>query len=195
MQVICTECGHPFDDDQCCWVCAARDEAIETTFSIACPAAIIGFAFGNIIAASLFPPLISDPTWIYVVPLVSLAVAFVLAFCMLDRITRYAKGAIFFMIFVAATCLLPPSYTFLNGLLDGSPAVEVPSKIITKGISAGKGGGPYLLLSLPWNHERVNVSIRVTNWTLSDAQPGDSVRLAVHPGAFSMPWYGDVLFK
>ncbi len=24
MQVICSECGHPFDDDQCCYVCAAR---------------------------------------------------------------------------------------------------------------------------------------------------------------------------
>jgi len=194
MQIICSECGQPFEDDQCCWVCAARDQAIEQTFNIAFPVAVFGIA-GIIIAVDLYPPLFSNFLKIYMVPGISLAAALVLLFLFADLRTRYAKTTIALIILVAVTFVMPTAYYFLNGILDGNPAKEIPSIVLSKGISSGKGGGPYLVLSLPWNSERTSVSVRVSSRTLSDAEPGDSVRLVVHSGAFSLPWYGDVLFK
>jgi hypothetical protein len=194
VQIICPECGQPFEDDQCCWVCAARDEAIELTFNIACFVAIFGIA-GIIIALDLYPPLFSNLLKIFMIPGISFAAALLLLFLFADFRTRYAKTTIAIIIVVAATFAMPTAYYFLNGILDGSPAREIPSTVLRKGISSGKGGGPYLVLSLPWHSESKNVSVRVSSRTLSDAEQGDSVRLVVHPGAFSLPWYGDVLFK
>ena len=124
-----------------------------------------------------------------------MAAALVLLFLFADLRTRYARTTIALIILVAATFVMPTAYYFLNGILDGNPAKEIPANVLRKGISSGKGGGPYLVLSLPWNSETINVSVRVSSRTLSDAEQGDSVRLVVHPGAFSLPWYGDVHFK
>lgn len=195
MQVICSECGQPFDDDQCCYVCVARDEAIEETFYIAFPVAIFAIGLGSLLALDSYPPLFSNLLVVYMVPAISFVIALVLAFFFLDRLTRYHKLAIASIIFIAATFVMPPMYYFLNGILDGSPAKEIGSIVLGKGINSGRYGGPYLVLSLPWNSEIINVRIRVKDRTFSDAEPGDSVRLVVHPGAFSLPWHGDVLFK
>jgi hypothetical protein len=89
---------------------------------------------------------------------------------------------------------MPAAYFFLNGIVDTNPAIQVPSRVISKGVSHGRSGDiPYLDLSLSWNKVRIKQSIDVSRETLSSAEPGDSVRLVVHPGAFSQPWYGDVL--
>lgn len=195
MQVICSECGQPFDDDQCCYVCVARDEAIDVTFYLAFPVAIFGISLGSIIALDSYPPLFSNLPVVYMVPGISFVIALVLAFFYLDRLTRYWTLVILMIVLVAATFVTPPAYYFMNGILDGNPAREIPSIVLGKGIITGRGGGPYLVLSLPWNSEKINVRVRVYERTFSDAEPGDSVRLVVHPGAFSLPWYGNVLFK
>jgi hypothetical protein len=183
------------EGDQCCWVCEARNQAIEVTFYLAFPAAVFGISLGSLIAFDNFPPLVSNLGVVYMVPLISLVVAVALWLLLQDHLTRYATLIRILIVFVAVTFIMPPAYVALNALLDGSPAMEVPSTIVTKGVSSGKGGGPYLILSLEWNHTRMNKYIRVTNWTLADAEPGDAVRLVVHRGRFAQPWYGEVLFK
>lgn len=188
------QCGQPFEDDQCCWVCAARDQAIEQTFYVAFTVAIGGI-LGSLIAVGMYPPLFSNVPKIYMVPGISLVVASALAFFLQDQLTRYWIFTIFLIVFVAASFLVPGGCYFLNGILDGNPARQIQAIVLGKGISTGKGGGPYLVLDLPWNSERIDVDVRVSSRTLSDAEAGDSVRLVVHPGAFSLPWYGDVLFK
>jgi hypothetical protein len=195
VEIICPECGHPFDVAECCWVCVARNEAIEETFYIAFPVAVFGISLGSLIALDSYPPLFSNLLVIFMVPGISLVVAFLLWLFLQDQLTRYVTFIRLLIVLVAATLVMPPAYYFLNGILDENPAREIPSIVLRKGISTGRGGGPYLVLSLPWNHDRINVSIRVTSRTLSDAEPGDSVRLVVHPGAFSLPWHGNVLFK
>lgn len=195
MQIICPECGQPFEDDQCCWVCAARDQAIEQTFYIAFAVAIFGISVGSLISLNLYPPLFSNVLKIYVIPGISLVIALALLFLFADQQTRYAKTTMALIILVSSTFVMPPAYYFANGILDGNPPRQLPAIVVKKGISTGKGGGPCLVLELPWNSEKINVSVRVSSWTLSDAEPGDSVRLIVHPGAFSLPWYGDVLLK
>src|SRR3974390_1533537 len=100
MQVICTECGQPYDDEQCCYECVARDEAIEVTFRIVALVAIFGFPFGILIASSSYPLVIEN--WeILWVPGISLALTVVLLFVMADRLTRYWKWVIGYMILIA----------------------------------------------------------------------------------------------
>jgi hypothetical protein len=195
VQVICSECGQPFDDDQCCYVCVARDEAIQVTFYIAFPVAIFGISLGSLIALDSYPPLFSNLLVVYMVPAISLVVALALAFILQDQLTRYATLVRLLIVLVAATFVMPPAYYFMNGILDGNPAREIPAIVLGKYRGGYKRGGPYLVLSLPWNSERINVKTRVSDRTFSDAEPGDSVRLVVHPGAFSLPWHEEVTFR
>ena len=195
MQIICSECGHPFEDSECCWVCEARNDAIELMFKLAFPVAVFGISIGSLVALDLYPPFRSSFYGVYMIPATSLVIAVPLWLFLQDQISRYWRLVIFLIAFVACTFVLPPAYIFLNGLLDGKPAIEIPSTVVGKGISSGKGGGPFLVLNLMWNQEKINAGVRVTSRTLSDAEVGDSVRLVVHPGAFSLPWHGDVLFR
>jgi hypothetical protein len=157
--------------------------------------AIFGISLGSLIALYSYPPLFSNLLAVYMVPGIYLVVALALAFFLQDQLTRYWTLVILMIVLVAGTFVMPPAYYFLNGILDGNPAREIPSIVLGKGRGGYKRGGPYLVLSLPWNSERTNVRIQVYERTFSDAEPGDSVRLVFHPGAFSLPWYGSVLFK
>ena len=46
--------------------------------------------------------------------------------------------------------------------------------------------------TLSWNRKRIEQNLGVNSETFSAAQPGDAVRVIIHPGAFSQPWYSDV---
>lgn len=88
MQIICSECGQLFEDDQCCYTCVARDEAIAVTFRIALPVALIGGWFGIVFADDMYPPLVDH--WLFLmVPGISLVLALAFAFLLQDQITRY----------------------------------------------------------------------------------------------------------
>jgi len=127
--------------------------------------------------------------------LVSFLVTVVLAFALQDRITRYAGPVRLMIAVVTATCFIPATYYFLNGILDGNPAVEVSSHVISKQISQGKYGGPDLVVNLRWNRETIEEVFRVGRETYSTVKPGDSVWVVVHPGAFSTAWYGKGLLS
>jgi hypothetical protein len=190
MQVICSECGQPFDDDQCCYTCVARDEAIAVTFRIALPVALIGGWFGIVVADYMYPPLVDH--WLFLmVPGISLVLAIALAFLLQDQLTRYWILSIFLIVFVAATFLYPGAYDFLNGFLDRNPATEVTTQVLGKGINPLRRDGQFIVLSLPLNREKANVEIMVGTRTFNAVKPGDSVHLLFHPGAFSLPWHDD----
>jgi hypothetical protein len=134
---------------------------------------------------------------VYLIPAVPFASAIIAAgvySIVLGRfLTRYATLVRLTIMLVTASCLLPAAYYFLNGILDASPGIEIPSRVIDKGISAGEYGGPYIVLSVPWKGNLMQQTIEVSRQTLADTETGDTVRLVVHPGAFSQPWYGDIL--
>jgi hypothetical protein len=191
---ICSECGQAFDCDQC-WVCVARKEDILETFTFSLPVAVGGITIGVIFAISLYPPLGSSLTTIYRIPVLSFVGAVVLGLVIRRQLTRYATAVRLIIVLVTVAFVMPAAYYFLNGLLDANPAMEVPSRVITKDIGHGRYGGPVLVVSLSWNQKRIEENIGVSHEKYSAAEPGDSVRVVVHPGAFSQPWYGDVLLS
>jgi hypothetical protein len=186
----CPVCGACFDGDQC-WTCVSRRADISETFSLCAPVAVGGITLLNILATDVYPPLGPNSPMVYVIPAVSFVVAIGLAIVLGERITRYATLVRLLIVFVAATCFVPAGYFFLNGILDGNPAIEVPSRVISKQISQGRYGGPNLFVSLSWNQQTIEETFSVSGKTYSEVEPGDLVRIIVHPGAFSTPWYGE----
>jgi hypothetical protein len=190
MQITCSECGQPFDDNECCYTCVSRDEAIEVTFRIAFPVAILGLVFGIMFADEMYPPLLDD-LGIFMVPGFTLVVALALAFFLQDRLTRYWIFTISLILFVTVTFLIPPAYDFLNGFLDRNPATEITTQVLSKGINSLRSHGQFLVLSLPLNHSRANVEVIVSTQTFNGVTLHDSVHMVVHPGAFSLAWHDD----
>jgi len=186
----CPQCGQVFDGNQC-WTCLSRKADIDETFRLCLPVALGGITVMDILAIGFYPPLEPNSLRVYGIPAVSLVVAAGLAIVLGERITRYATLVRLSIVFVTATCLIPAGYFFLNGILDGNPAREVPSRVISKQISPGTYGGPDLYVSLSWNQQAIEETFRVDRKTYSEVEPGDSVRVIVHPGAFSTPWYGE----
>ena len=107
-----------------------------------------------------------------------------------NRQTRHANFVRFTILLVTLSFVTPAAYFFLNGMLDSSPSVEVPSRVIAKAIQ--KRGARVLAVDLQWSQKRIEENIQVSNDIYSAVEPGDTVRVVIHPGAFSQPWYSDV---
>jgi hypothetical protein len=192
---ICPKCGQAYDGDKC-WECVAHKEDIEETLSLCFPIALSGITIGNILAITMFPPLLSNFWLVYMIPALLFVGAILFIIVLGQRMTRYATYVRVTIVLVTVSFVVPAAYFSLNGIIDTNPPIQVPSRVISKGVSRGKYGAvPYLVLSLSWNKVRIKQAIDVSREKLSSAEPGDSVQLVVHPGAFSQPWYGDVLLS
>lgn len=191
---ICPECGQAFDGDRC-WVCVARGEDIYETLSFSVAVAGAGF-IGTIFAAALYPPLQPDSVVLYWSLGLFFPGAIVFALLLRDRLMRYAALVRLIFALGAATFLIPAAYYFLNGALDGNPPVEVQALVSSKSVGDTGHGDFYVLeLSLSWQQQKIEKGVQVSPKTFSAAKPGDSVRVTLHPGAFSRPWYSDVLLS
>ena len=195
MQIICPECGKPFDDGDQCWVCVNRDEDMKETFNLSFPVALGGIV-GTIFTVFSYPPL-GSCWWVFYTIVALIAIPGLMAFELdnFDRLTRYATLVRLMTVLVAATFVLLAAYFYLNGILDGSPPVEAQALVSQKFIFHGRYGNEYILKSnFSWNGKRFeDDDLGVSPETFSASEPGDSVRVIVHPGEFSLPWYSDVL--
>ena len=193
---ICSECGKSFDGDQC-WVCVARMEDIKQTAYLSLVVSGAGWA-GMMIATALYPPLGGGRLGLWLGPVIIIVPgAIVLVLMNYDRLERYAIPVRLMFVLVAAAAVMLAAFYFLNGALDGNPPVEAEALVLSKGVSyTGKYGASYVAeLSVVWNRKRIEEGVSASRETFSVIEPGDSVRLAVHPGAFSTPWYGTGLLS
>ena len=94
-------------------------------------------------------------------------------------------------IFSGLALVLLALLLFLNGWLDRSPWREVRTTVIRKTVLRGRGT-QYDLAVSAWrpgrNIEHFNVSSRVFN----TAVVGKAVRVPLHKGFFSLPWFGSI---
>ncbi len=193
--LICPECGHPFDADRCCWVCVARMEDIQQTITFS---VIVGFGgmIGTVFTMYSYVPLGSCWWVVYMIAaLFVIPAGITFALYNYDRLTRYATRVRVMLAMAAAAVVMLAAYFFLNGFLDGNAPVEAPATVLQKFIDSGRYGDEYYFqLTLSWNGKRYeNDDLIVGRNTYSISEPGDSVRVIVHPGKFSLPWYSAVL--
>jgi hypothetical protein len=191
---ICLECEQAFDGDKC-WVCAARLEDIKETFSLSILVAGAGLV-GSLIAAFIYPRLELNSLWIFLLPgMIFVPLATVLVLDHFARLARYALFVRIVFVLVAAVPVLYAAFFFLNGVLDGNAPVEAQALVSRKALNYGEGPRYILDVRLSWNQKPVEGSVGVTHQTFSAVEPGDTVHLLVHPGAFSTPWYDEDLLS
>jgi hypothetical protein len=187
---VCSQCGQAFDGNQC-WVCVARMTDVKQTLFFSLPVAIAGI-IGTILVSGLYPPLMWNSLVDYMFPtlfLIPAVIVFVLVYC--QRLTRYAALVRLIFVLVAAAFVVPAAFYFLNGALDHKPPVEVQALVSSKYSGQGRNENAYgLIWTLSWNGKRIEQDSGVSREIFSATDPGDSVRVVVHPGTFSTPWYG-----
>jgi hypothetical protein len=87
---------------------------------------------------------------------------------------------------LAAAYVVPAAYYLLIGAVDGNPPVEVQALVSSKGVNDDREDDSYVpVLSLSWKQQRIEGGADVRPEMFSGAEPGDSVRVLLHPGAFS----------
>jgi hypothetical protein len=186
----CYKCGTVYDGDRCA-TCAARIKMIEKPLYLYAGGLTVGFC-AILVGLRIYPPLNPYSLDAYLLPIlivIPLAVMIVLAVC--DQTEQFAVLA--GLMFVLAGAVLPcrAAFYLLNGALDRNPPVEIQTVVLNGDISNdGESGSSYgLVVSVPWNQRKFETVVDVSSNTYSFAETGDSLRLAIHPGAFHMPWY------
>jgi len=145
--------------------------------------------------ALLFYPLLGWDSLVfsYVWDIIALPVVITVLLVWFGWLARYIMFARVIYVLCSAAILILTAFIFLNGALDEHPPVEADALVSTKYVTRGRFAGPVLDLSIEWNQRRSEETLAVSRETFSAVEPGDSVSVVVHPGAFSIPWYGNVV--
>jgi hypothetical protein len=107
-----------------------------------------------------------------------------------QKLARYITFVNAICVLASASALILAAFVFLNGALDFHPTVQADALVSGKYVGGLRSGGPSLRLSIAWNQGRIEETVSVSRRAFSMAEPGDSVRVTIHPGLFSIPWYG-----
>jgi hypothetical protein len=110
-----------------------------------------------------------------------------------EPMVRYASVIRLVLVLAAVASITPEAYYFLNGMLDGRDPVAVWTVISDKEeVNNGSGIIDLLDCRLSWHQKTLDESFAVSWTVFSAAEKGNSIRVLIHPGAFSQPWYSDV---
>jgi hypothetical protein len=90
-----------------------------------------------------------------------------------------------------ALCMLA-LLLFLNGWLDRSPWSEVRTTVIRKTVLRGGRGTQYELAVSTWRPGRSLEHFNVSSRVFDSAVVGKVVRVPLHKGFFSLPWFGSI---
>ncbi len=180
---ICSKCGAAFDNYPC-RVCVAREASVEKALGpclIVASAGLCGASFATV----LFPPL--EPPWLvtyfYIaICLIPVPIGFV--FVHWRRLPRFAGPFRLALFSITAVFLILGPYYLLNGLLDRKPTVAVQAIVSGKARTCCS-----IECTLSKNGKKIVQVCTVNPETFYDLQLDEAAYVAVHPGAFSLPWF------
>ncbi|MGA7794829.1 MAG: hypothetical protein WCA19_17460 [Candidatus Acidiferrales bacterium] len=183
---MCLKCGRVIVGDECqSRECAAGSIAVNTARSLFVCAGGAGL-LGMVISASFLYPTLDYRSIPRLFVLLFL-VTFLVSIALDGQRAKFIRS----MYLVATTFfILSAAVFFLNGALDKHVPKEIQATVAGKAVARGLTEGNVLALAVTWNQKQMVETLRVNNQIFSKAERGDSVGLIVHPGAFSMPWYG-----
>jgi hypothetical protein len=191
----CYKCGTFYEGNRCP-ACKARTEPIKKALYLYLGGLCSGFC-GILLALVTYPPFYDHSLTPYLLPIAMvIPFATMIALEVWDQMERLAILA--WLVFVLSGAVLPAraAFYFLNGALDKSPPVEVRTLVSNGYIDNGEDGPSYtLVVSIPWDQKQIETHLTVSRDTYSFAETGDSLRLAIYPGAFKTPWYGQAVLS
>lgn len=180
---ICSKCGAAFDNYPC-RVCVAREASIEKVFGPCLIVAAAGLC-GASLATFLFPPL--APPWLAICAwpaIVLLPVPIGFVFVNWRRLPRYAGPFRLVLFSISAMFVILGPYYLLNGLLDSKPPVAAQAIVSGKGRTCCS-----VECTVSMNGKKIVHVSTVNPETFYDLQLDEAAYVAVHPGAFSLPWF------
>jgi hypothetical protein len=183
---ICARCVQ-VSDGYPCKSCIAREAHVEKLFGpclLVAAAGIVGMSF----ALSRYPPL--KVSWLSVCAwpaIVLLPVPIGFVFVHWRRLPRYAALFRLDMYLITAASVMLGPYYFLNGFLDGRPPVAAQATVPHKSRNCCD-----VEWTLSRNGENIVQVSAVNPETFYNLQLDEAARIAVHPGAFSLPWFSSV---
>lgn len=191
MATLCPQCGKTLDGGEC-QVCVARIANLQRTFFLyQMPVGCVGF-LGMMFALLLYPPLGWDSIAMdHILDFIVIPGAIVFLLLRCNRLARYAPFVKLMSGFASATLAILAAFIFLNGALDGKPGADAQAFVSNKSVSHTHGASLDLELIIEWDQKQIKEDVAVRRETYSAIDPGDSVSLTVHSGAFSTPWYGN----
>jgi hypothetical protein len=183
---ICARCGQ-VSDGRPCKSCIAREAHVEKILGPCLLVAAAGIA-GMSFALSRYPPL--EVSWlaVYAWPaIVLLPVPIGFVFVHWRRLPRYAGPFRLAVFLITAAFVMLGPYYFLNGLLDGNSPVAAQAIVSRKSQTCCE-----IEWTLSRNGKKIVQVSTVHHETFYDLQLGEAARVAVHPGAFSLPWFSSI---
>jgi len=185
----CTVCGEHYDGDRC-WVCLARQEDVFDAFRISLIVGAAGAVAIPLVAVGLYLPIDWNP-WMFYLPF-ALSCAPIVIYAVVILQPKALRSVLLVrLIFLGSVLpiILTVLFSILNGALDEHPTVEAQGVVVAKDGASRSGYG--LDVSFYWDQKQLFVrGLGVARKTYFAVEPGDSVRVVVHPGEFSQPWYG-----
>jgi len=182
---ICSKCGQAYDGYHC-GVCVAVAAVKRATYLYL----LVGGAglFGTVISVSRLYPTLEHTETIsaFIILLFAAPIGLNLWYPKFARSTYV----------VAATLLITSAAVyFLNGALDKHPPTEVRATVTRKLADWGQGGANVYTMIVTWDQTQKEQSFSVSSEVFSAVEPGDSILMTIHPGAFSIPWHGGLRFS
>lgn len=182
----CAVCGAGYDGDQC-WACLAREEDVGQELRFFLWVTCVGWMVLELATICVYTPLATNMLTQWPAPL-GLFLFFIPEFICLHIVLNgtlhlYALPIRIMLLLASSALVISAAFFLLNGALDQHPVVDVDSLVVRK--------APYLYVDLRWNGKQIEQEVLVDRETFDAVEPGDSVTLVVHPGAFSTPWVDD----
>jgi hypothetical protein len=195
MLLPCYKCGTVYDGDRCP-ACGVRIDGIKRASYLYLGGLAGGFC-GMLLAIVIYPPLEGYSLDTYLFPiLIAIPTVVMIVLAVWDQMERFAILAGLAFVLAGAVLPLRAAFFFLNGALDRNPPVEVQTLLSNGYINNGEFGPSYVLVvSVPSNHGQIEKHLTVSRDAYTFAETGDSLRLAIYPGAFNTPWYGQAVLS
>jgi hypothetical protein len=188
----CYQCGTVYEGNKCP-ECVARNDDINRGFLVLAGVVVVG-EFLFIGAIHKYPPL-----WLFwfdfYLTLIVMFVPVIVMFVLYAQDQLERRVILVGLAFILAGSVLPlrAGFIFLNGVLDRHPPLIAQSVISDAHIEDREDGPRYVLGTYVfWNQVRIYQDFFVSRDIYNTTHPGDSIRLALHGGAFSTPWAGAV---
>jgi len=177
-------------------VCLIRNEDISETGRLSVWVAGFGL-MATVFALGVYPPIeLMSPAFYIFLGFLLLPVAILLVLWFCDILTRYFVLSRLLIVFAGAALVLSATFYFLNGVLDRKPPLTLQAVVLHKEVSSNADGTSYYLeCTVPWGHKTIEQDLEVSATTFTTTEPGDSVRVAIHSGAFLTAWYGKGLLS
>jgi hypothetical protein len=189
----CPKCGTHFEGARCpaCGETARASVKVLNKQIHKYSYLLLAGLFGILIADYFYPPLDENPPVVLGLCLFFLPILMQIVLIAHKRLPPNVDRLRRVYFYSGSVVVLIAVFLGLNGAADFYPARQVQTSITRKYVSRGKTTSYHLVVS-SWRPGRDEERFRVSSAKYQNVYVGEPIVVEVHPGLFTMPWYGRI---